>query len=491
MAWSPQLRPALRLLRSRLWREPAYRVALKAIQTTPGLHAELAHIVPGRSDGTIQQAEEAGLVFAFRARCLAILVVALSIVVLVPWPRNLYYLGFVAGFFVLGYVPFRLRQHRSAEVIKLGFVVLDVCLITAAVLNFPSGGVSIDWPIQTRLRNQNFLFMLLLLGEAALTYSARRVIWTGASIAVVWSLAFFVLYQLPDSKRYGDMSSQLSDADLLGLFLNPTYVSLPQWLTQLVATSILTALVATAVYRSRKHLLAQVQAEVLRSDLARYVSPDVAEALAHRPSSDFGVPTTRDVVVLFADIVGFTRLNERLSPERTFALLRSFQQRSTRVVFQHQGTLDKFLGDGFMATFGALRDEDDAAGRAIACAFELLAEIERWNAKRGTRRAERLSIVIGVHFGRVVVGNLGPENRLEFTVVGDVVNVASRLEEATRDLACTLVVSDACVRAALREGTSYPFQKTVELKLRGRASPLLVHVAGCIDVPRQTHSPGA
>ena len=192
-----------------------------------------------------------------------------------------------------------------------------------------------------------------------------------------------------------------------------------------------------------------------------------------------------------ASIVGFTRLNERLSPERTFALLRSFQQRSTRVVFQHQGTLDKFLGDGFMATFGALRDEDDAAGRAIACAFELLAEIERWNAKRGARRAERLSIVIGVHFGRVVVGNLGPENRLEFTVVGDVVNVASRLEEATRELACTLVVSDACVRAALREGTSYPFQKAVELKLRGRASPLLVHVAGCIDVPRQTHSPGA
>src|SRR5215208_3139809 len=192
---------------SRLWPEPE-------------VEDRSARIAPGRPDGTIQQAEEAGLVFAFRARCLAILVVALSIVVLVPWPRNLYYLGFVAGFFVLGYVPFRLRQHRSAEVIKLGFVVLDVCLITAAALNFPSGGVSIDWPIQTRLRNQNFLFMLLLLGEAALTYSARRVIWTGASIAVVWSLAFLVLYQLPDSKRYGDMSSQPSDADLLALFLN-------------------------------------------------------------------------------------------------------------------------------------------------------------------------------------------------------------------------------------------------------------------------------
>jgi adenylate cyclase len=447
-----------------------------------------ARILAGRPNSTIQQAEEAGLVFAFRARCLAILIVALSIIVLVPWPRNLYYLGFLAGFFVLGYIPFRLRRHRSAEVIKLGFVVLDVGLITAAVLNFPSGGVSIDWPMQTRLRNQNFLFMLLLLGEAALTYSARRVIWTGASIAVVWSLAFLVLYELPDSKRYGDMALLQSDADLLELFLNPTYVSLPQWLTQLVATSILTALVATAVYRSRLHLLARVRAEVLRSDVARYVSPDIADALVHQTSSDLGAPATRKVAVLFADIVGFTALNERLSPERTFALLRSFQERSTQVVFRHQGTLDKYLGDGFMATFGSFREESDAAARALACALELLTEIERWNAKRAAREAQRLSIAIGVHFGPVVVGNLGSENRLEFTVVGDVVNVASRLEEATRELGCSLVVSDACVRAAFREDTSSPFEKVVELKLRGRASSLLVHVAGCLDVRCQMHS---
>ena len=272
MAWAARLTAMPARLWSQLW--PA-----SSTRTPARREADAARIAPSRPGGTVQQAEEAGLVFAFRARCLAILIVALSIVVIVPWPRNLYYLAFAVGFFLLGFVPFRLRRHRHAEVIKLGFVVLDVCLITAAVLNFPSGGVSIDWPMQTRLRNQNFLFMLLLLGEAALTYSPRRVIWTGASIAVVWSLGFLMLYELPNSKRYGDMASLRSDADLLDLFLNPTYVSLPQWLTQLVATTILTALVATAVHRSRMHLLARVQAEVLRSDLARYVSPDVADAL--------------------------------------------------------------------------------------------------------------------------------------------------------------------------------------------------------------------
>jgi adenylate cyclase len=222
---------------------------------------------------------------------------------------------------------------------------------------------------------------------------------------------------------------------------------------------------------------------VLRSDLARYVSPDVADALVHQTSSDFGAPSTRNVAVLFADIVGFTALNERLSPDRTFALLRSFQERSSRVVFRHQGTLDKFLGDGFMAKFGSFREESDAAARAIACAFELHAEIERWNAKRAAREAQRLSIAIGVHFGPVVVGNLGSEERLEFTVVGDVVNVASRLEEATRELDCMIAVSDVCVQAAGPAHLYEGFEKAVEVRLRGRASPLLVHVAGCLDIP--------
>ena len=125
------------------------------------------------------------------------------------------------------------------------------------------------------------------------------------------------------------------------------------------------------------------------------------------------------------------------------------------------GTLDKFLGDGFMATFGSFREESDAAARAIACAFELYAEIERWNAKRAAREAQRLSIAIGVHFGPVVVGNLGSDERLEFTVVGDVVNVASRLEEATRELDCMIAVSDVCVQAAGPAHLYEGFEKAV------------------------------
>ena len=433
----------------------------------------------GPSGTGVQEAEEAGVVFAFRARCFAIAVVSCAVLILAPWPRELFYLAFAAGFFVLGYVPYRLRTHRLAEAIKLGFVVLDIALITAAVLNLPAGGAWIDWPMQTRLRSQNFLLLLLLLGEAALTYSPRRVLWTGAWIATIWSVAFFALYSLPDSKRYSDIVSQGSDEGLLALFLSPTYVSLPQWLTQLVATIILTALLATAVHRSRRHLEAQVRAEVLRTDLARYVSPDVAEALADPSSPDFGRPASRRVAVLFADIVGFTAATEHLTPERTFALLRSFQERSSRVVFSHGGTLDKFLGDGFMATFGALQDEEDAAARATACAFALRAEMERWNSKRRKRGADTLSLSVGVHCGPVFVGNLGWERRVEFTAVGHVVNLASRLEQATRELGCGIVISDDCRKAAGEAGHLSRFDRVQDVSVRGSAAPLRVHLAEC------------
>lgn len=427
--------------------------------------------------GTIETAEEAGLVFAFRARCVAIAVVAVVLLIGVQWPRNLYYLSFAAGLFAFGYVPFLLRRTRHAEAIKLAFVVLDVALITAAVLNLPASPVSVDWPIQTRLKNQNFLLLLVLLGEAAITYSARRVAWTGASIVAVWGASFAYVYGLPDTKRFGEITAQRTDEALLDVFLDPTYVSLPSFVTQVIATVFLTALVASAVARSRRHLVAQVRAERLRSDLARYVSPDVAEALSRRPSAEFGAPANRKVAVLFADIVGFTRFNERLSPERTFALLRGFQDRSTQAVFRHGGTLDKYLGDGFMATFGSLGDEPDAAARAIACAFDLLTEVEAWNAERGGGPADRLAVAIGLHYGTAVVGNLGSENRLEFTAVGDVVNVASRLEEATRELGCALAISDACVQAAGALDRPDRLGRTVELRLRGRDAPLRVHVA--------------
>ncbi len=432
-----------------------------------------------RLRASVRRAELDGLAFAFRARTLAVVAVTLWLVSTVAWPRDVYYASLAGAFFVLGYIPYRWRHHRHADWIKCGFILLDVALVTAAIVVPPPLGLGVDWPIQQRLRGQEYLFLLLLLGEAALTYSAVLVLWTGIAMTAIWSVAILSVYRLPDTRRFADAASEtaLTSADALRIFFEPTFVSLTGWRTQVVATALFTCLLALAVWRSRRTLLAQVQAEVVRAELARYVSPDIAEALTARGARGFGQPSRRHVAILYADIVGFTRATEHLTPERTFALLRSFHERGCRTVFEHDGTLDKYLGDGFMATFGGLEDRPDSADRALACAFALRDEIERWNAKRHGRGASPVAISIGVHCGPVVVGNLGAERRIDFTVVGDVVNVASRLEEATRELGATILASDACVEAGGADRWATRFDAAQDLSLRGRASAIRVHVS--------------
>ncbi|MPR08575.1 adenylate/guanylate cyclase domain-containing protein [Microvirga tunisiensis] len=438
---------------------------------------------PGRPQdrlkASIRQAELEGLQFAFYARLTAIIIVSIWLIWLVPWPRDLYYGAYAFGFFILGYLPYRLRHHPHGEAIKLGFIVLDVALVSAAILLPPPASLGNEWPIQTRLRGQEFLYVLLLLAEAALTYSPRRVLWTGVSILVIWSIGVFSIYSQPDTLRFNDAAAEgaLTSAAVLDLSFKPAFVGLTAWYTQLVATSLFTLLITLAVWRSRRALLNQVEAEVVRADLSRYVSPDVAEALARRGGTAFGEPATRTVAVLFADIVGFTRLTEPLSPERTFALLRSFQERSSAIVFKHGGTLDKYLGDGFMATFGSVGLQRDAPARALACAFDLQQEIGRWSRKRSGRGADPLRVSVGIHCGPVTVGNLGGRERVEFTVVGDVVNVASRLEEITRAVGGSIIASEDCIRAAADPEWLTRFQSSREIQLRGRQKNILVHIA--------------
>lgn len=154
---------------------------------------------------------------------------------------------------------------------------------------------------------------------------------------------------------------------------------------------------------------------------------------------------------------------------------RSFQERGCEVIFDHGGTLDKFIGDGLMATFGGVEKQSDAAERALACAFALVDTYSAWDKKRTARGLEPVKVSIGLHFGEVIIGNVGTSSRREFTVIGDVVNVASRLERATRDMEEGLLVSDACVSAAGSITAGRSFSRGVTLDIKGRHGSIDAH----------------
>src|SRR5262245_51606846 len=206
---------------------------------------------------------------------------------------------------------------------------------------------------------------------------------------------------------------------------------------------------AVAVERARlnQKILAE---EKKRERLGRFLSPQVASrilATSESQSGALGIPEVKDVSVLFADIVGFTPMAEKMSPASVALLLNGYLSRMTDVIFKHEGTLDKYIGDAIMAVFGAPLDMPDHAARAIRAALEMRERLDEFNAER--KEGPTIRIRIGINSGKVVAGEIGSVNKKEYTVLGDAVNTASRLESSVAKPGMVVVGEDtyAAVRS--------------------------------------------
>jgi adenylate cyclase len=155
--------------------------------------------------------------------------------------------------------------------------------------------------------------------------------------------------------------------------------------------------------------------------------------------------------VLFADIAGFTALAESVGPEEVIEILRELHSWMARVIFKWDGSIEGYIGDSVLAIFGFPETEEQDATNALCCAYELLAAAENWDRERSRKGLWPIRVGLGLHYGPAVLGNVGTGEYLEFTVIGDTVNTASRLQDATRSLDCDLVVGQELVDAVKAE----------------------------------------
>ncbi|HEV7732556.1 MAG TPA: adenylate/guanylate cyclase domain-containing protein [Candidatus Binatia bacterium] len=241
----------------------------------------------------------------------------------------------------------------------------------------------------------------------------------------------------------------------------------------MIATVLLLGVTSAAVVYANQRAIAlvgRVSSEQRRRErLGRYFSPQVAAAVeAMRDEGEVGQHCT--VTVLFSDLRDFTGMSEGLSAPEVVALLNECHGRMVEEVFAHGGTLDKYLGDGVMAYFGAPLPQTDHAERAVRCALAMQTALAELNETRAARGAPRLRMGIGVHTGTVVVGDIGSPRRREYTAIGDAVNVASRLEQLTKVHGTPILVSEDTRRLV---GDLFRFEAAAPARVRGKAEPVV------------------
>ena len=401
-----------------------------------------------RLEEALSSEEQSGLVLVLFARFIVLGILLIWAIVGTRAEYAVVYAGILALFAVLGVLPLLLRRFGLSGLnIMAVFFTIDVLLLTY-ILMVPGSMFPSTLTPQFNLQLPSFLYLCLFVAGMAISYSPYLVLWIGFVACVAWSLGMLWVISLPESMSYTLAqlldSSRFTDEERVAITSSRQFVSLTHWYNRILFLGLLSAIVAVAVWRSRRLLRRQIASEAARTNLSRYFSPNMVDRLASGDSTLEEVDT-RKIAILFVDMVDFTQTAERIGAQGVIELLREFHKRMAGTVFEHGGTIDKYIGDALMANFGTPETGPNDASNALSCAYAMIDEIEKWNQERRSRGEAPVLIGIGLHFGEVVTGNIGDEHHLEFAVVGDTVNVASRLERLTRRVDSPLVVSSDLV----------------------------------------------
>ncbi len=418
---------------------------------------------------------------AFRVRLAALLLIAIWTTLRIEPPTLFHYLFLIGLLAAIGYLQVPLARIRShaGRLAQAAVIFLEMAILAYALLAPPPGAPA-EWSMAMQFRLGSFGYVFMFIALAALTYSPGMAIWTALSAIAAWGAGMFMAvhegatYTIIDLGRFQDMDG----ATLRRTLLDPDYLSAVERLQEALLALVLATIVALACARARRLVQREIRSSAERANLARYFSPDLVDDLATRRMLGKEVSRPK-AAVLFADLVGFTRISENMAPELVIELLREFHGRMAQAVFAHRGTLHKFLGDGFMASFGVTdagqRLIQPPAAQALDCLKTIHGAMATWNVEREAQGHTPLTLALGLHFGTVVTGDIGDARCLEFAVLGDTVNVASRLESLCRPLEAAAVISEDVLVQVPDHPVLRAFEPTGEAtELRGRTRPIQV-----------------
>lgn len=448
--------------------------SLRYLHPRPASSVEM--MSTGEFEQTFRREALSGLRLSMQGRVFSMSVIAVLLWFIVPYPTVLFYDMMLACFVLLGVAHYALRSSRYGHAWQsYVFVALDFALLTVTTF-LPMPFAMEALPAQHVWRHGPIVYYCLLLVSVAFYYSPTLMFWAGCAGSLGLSAGMLWLFLLPDTVTRFDHAAQHTPTQYLQLHLSPYFVDIDLWLQNVVLLLLIANSLAAIVWRSRRLVIRRAIAARERANLARYFSPKILEEVQETNGPLLHV-RKHEVAILFADIVGFTALCEKMSPEDVMAFLREYHTRMEEQVFRFGGTLDKFIGDAVMASFGAPHPGSQDATDALHCARAMLDSIAAWNRERYRGETGTIRIGIGLHYGLAVMGDVGSERCASFAVIGDTTNTTSRLQALTRTLDVDLIASQALLDAVRREALLIEselaaFKDRGFQSIRGRERPL-------------------
>ncbi|MFY9314681.1 MAG: adenylate/guanylate cyclase domain-containing protein [Burkholderiales bacterium] len=359
----------------------------------------------------------------------------------------------------LGFALLRLaaahRQWLSPPLVVLG-ICIDMALLMGLIWSFH---LQYEQPAPFYLKAPTLLYVFLFIALRALRFEPLYVAIAGIAAAAGWLLL------LGYAATSGDMTVTRDYVH----YMTSNSVLVGAEIDKVISILTVTAVLALGLVRARRVLYRAVLDSVLAKDLSRFVAPEVADRIS---ASDHGLKPgdgeVREASVLFTDIEGFSTISEKVAPERLVSLLNEYFEAVSAAVESQGGAITQFQGDAMLVTFNAVKPDPDHAAHAVRCALAI---------RQATREhlfggKVRMRTRCGINTGRIVTGAVGAYNRLLYTVHGDEVNIAARLEQLNKKYGTYILATESTVRAA---GNGFAFRRMDSVTVRGRTAPTEIY----------------
>ena len=323
-----------------------------------------------------------------------------------------------------------------------GSIAIDMALLYGLIWSFH---LQYMQPASFYLKAPTQQYVYIFIALRALRFEVRYVVLAGIAAALGWlALIGYVLFADP----HDNMITRSYVA-----YLTSNSILLGAEVDKIITIAAVTTILAFAIHGARRMMTQAVTGAQAQENLSRFFAPEIARHISRSGDAiSAGEGEARDAAILNLDVRGFTRLAATASPQEVMTVLADYQRRMVPIIQRHGGAIDKFLGDGIMATFGATRPLENYAARAMEALEECMGVAAAWSAEQAAAGRPSLTINGALASGRIIAGAVGDATRLEYTVIGDAVNLSAKLEKHNKAEGCRALALKETYDAALAQG---------------------------------------